>query len=44
MPLAQWNIPPPMIGELTLADFDLLTDAIDEELAERRKQAARPGR
>jgi hypothetical protein len=31
VPLARWNIPPPMVGDLTLWDFAQLTDAIDAQ-------------
>jgi hypothetical protein len=40
VPLAQWNIPPPVVNDLTLADFAQLTDAIEEE----RRQSARDRR
>lgn len=44
MPLAQWGIPPAEVNRLSLADFDLLTDAIDAELRDRQKDSARNGR
>ena len=40
VPLAQWNIPPAAVGELALADFAQLTNAIDAEI---RQRAAREG-
>ena len=41
VPLAQWNVPPAAVGELTIADFAQLTAAVDAEI---RQQAAREGR
>lgn len=44
IPLAQWNIPPAAVGDLTVADFAQLTDALDEQVRRDRQQAAREGR
>ena len=44
MPLAQWNIPPAAVNDLTLADFAGLTDAIDAEMRAAQQRGARDGR
>ena len=40
VPLAQWNVPPAAVGDLTITDFAQLTGAIDAEI---RQRAAREG-
>lgn len=45
VPLARdLSVPPAAVGDLTVTDFAMLTDAIDAQAAADRHQAARDGR